>query len=106
MFSSGSELRVVRRIDDDAAAGEALADVIVGVAFEFERDAVGEKRAEALAGGAGEVEVDGVVGQSGGAVAAGDFAAEHGADGAVHVADGQEISTGARFSMRVAGGVR
>ena len=42
-----------------------------------------------MAGGAGEFEADGIVGQAGGAVAAGDFAAEHGAHGAVHVADGQ-----------------
>ena len=50
--------------DEDAAAGEALADVVVGVALELERHAVGEERAEALAGGAGELEADGVVGQT------------------------------------------
>ena len=60
---------VSRRIDDQPAAGEALADVIVGVAFQLERDALGQKRAEALPGGAGELEVDGVVGQTRRAVA-------------------------------------
>ena len=43
------ERRVARRIDDQLAAGKSLADVIVGVAFEFERDAAREKRPEALA---------------------------------------------------------
>ena len=78
-----------RRIDDDAAAGEAFADVVVGLAFERERDALGEKRAEALSGRAGELNADRVVGQSGGAVAARDLAAQHGADGAMHVANRQ-----------------
>ena len=80
---------MLRRIDDDASAGESFADVVVGVAFEFERDAFGEERSEALSGRAGELEANGVVGQSGGAVAAGDLAAEHRADRAVDVADGQ-----------------
>ena len=75
MFSSGRKVELRGGIDDDAAAGEAFADVIVGVAFEFERDALGEEGAEALSGGAGELEADGVVGQTGGAVAARDFAA-------------------------------
>ena len=35
MFSSGRKVEVARRIDDDAAAGEALADVVVGVAFQL-----------------------------------------------------------------------
>ncbi len=96
----GHEGGAARRVDDDAAAGEAFADVIVGIAFEFEGDAVGEEGAEALAGGAGELEVDGVVGQAGRAVAAGDFAAEHGADGAVHVADRQlDFDRGSGWSM-------
>ena len=41
-----------RRTDDDAAARQALADIVVGLAFELERDAVREPGAEALAGGA------------------------------------------------------
>ena len=78
-----------RRIDDQPAAGESLAHVVVGVAFEFERDALGQKCAEALPGRAGELEADRVVGQAGRAVAPRDLAAEHRAHGAMHVADRQ-----------------
>ena len=38
--------------------------------------------------------MDGAVGQAGRAVAARDFAAEHGADGAMHVADGEAAGDG------------
>jgi hypothetical protein len=34
MFSSGTNVAFGRGIDDDLAAGKALADVVVGVAFE------------------------------------------------------------------------
>ena len=68
---------------DDASARQALADIVVGIAFELEGHAVREP-AEALAGGAGE-HVDGVVGQPFVAVALGDLAREHGAGGAVDV---------------------
>ena len=60
----GHKARFGGRIDDDAAAGKALADVIVRVADEFQRDAAGQERAEALAGRAGELEVDRAVGQA------------------------------------------
>ena len=76
-----------RRVDDEPAAAEALADVVVGVAFELQRDALGEEGAEALAGRAGELEVDRVVGQQVDAVPLGDLVAEDGADGAVGVDD-------------------
>ena len=46
-----------------------------------------QEGAEALAGGAGELDVDRVVGQALMAVALGDVARQHGADGAVDVAD-------------------
>ncbi len=49
---------IARRIDDDLAAGQALAHVIVGVAFQFQRDARRQKRSEALPGRAGEAEVN------------------------------------------------
>ena len=62
MFSSGDERRASRGgYDDDAAAREALAEVVVGVALELERDAAREERAEALAGRAGELDADRVV---------------------------------------------
>ena len=41
---------VGRRAHDDAAAALALADVVLGLADELERDAVGEERTEALPG--------------------------------------------------------
>ena len=87
MDSSGHDAGVGRRPDHDAAARETLADIVVAFAFELEGDALGEERAEALAGGALEADVDGVVGQAGVAVALGDLAREHGAGGAVDVAD-------------------
>ena len=40
------------RLDHDAPAGKALADVVVAFAFELEGHALGEEGAEALAGGA------------------------------------------------------
>ena len=84
----GDELpRLARRIDDDAPAREALADVVVGLAFELERHALGEPGAEALPGRALEPHVDGVVGQPGMAVAPGDLARQHGAGGAVGALD-------------------
>ena len=81
------EAGVGGRAHDDAAAREALADIVVGVAFELEGHAVREPGAEALPGGAGELHVDGAVGQPLVAVALGDLAREHGAGGAVGVAD-------------------
>ena len=64
MFCSGTKLDAARGIDDDAAAGETLADVVVGVAFEGQRQALRDEGAEALAGRALEGEADGVVGQA------------------------------------------
>ena len=78
-----------RRTHDDASAREALADIVVGVALELERDAAGEERAEALAGGAFELRHDGIVRQAVMAVTLGDLAGEHGAGGAVGVGDRQ-----------------
>src|SRR5690606_3716215 len=85
----GGEAGAVGGADGDAAAGQALADVVVGVADEAQGDAAGQERAEGLSGRAGEGDVDGVVGQARGAVALGDLVAEHCADGAVDVADRQ-----------------
>jgi len=70
----GHEGGVLRRIDDNFAAGEALAHVVVGVAFEFERDTSGEEGPETLAGRTGELALDRIVRQAGGAVLAGDLA--------------------------------
>ena len=46
----GGNVLAARRVDDQAASRQALADVVVGVAFQFQRDAAGQKRAEALTG--------------------------------------------------------
>ena len=43
---------LLRRPDHEAAAGKPLADVVVGIAVEFEGDAAGKEGAEALPGGA------------------------------------------------------
>ena len=75
-----------RRPHDDAAARQALADIVVALALEFEGDAAREPGAEALPGGAGQLDVDGVVRQAGMAVALGDLARQHRAGGAVGVA--------------------
>ena len=79
---SRHDTAVGRRPDHDAAAGEALTDIVVGVALELEGDAAGEPGAEALARGAGEPQMDGAVGESSMAVALGHFARQHAADGA------------------------
>src|SRR5215469_1155831 len=83
------EARGLGRVGDDAPAGEALAEVVVGVAFELQRNARGNERAEALPGRAGELVVNGTIWQSSRPVTARDFAAQHGADSAMHVADGE-----------------
>src|SRR6185295_10089725 len=42
---------LARRIDDDAPAREALADIVIGLAFELEGDAAHEPGAKTLPGG-------------------------------------------------------
>ncbi len=75
------------RIDDDAAARQALADVVVGRSLQLEADAAREECAEALAGGALERDMDRVLGQARMPVAPRDDAGQHRADRAVRVAD-------------------
>src|SRR5208337_4883505 len=76
-----------RRVDDNAPARHALADIVVGVALEFERHAPGEERAEALAGGALQLDMDRLVAEPRMTVALGDLARQHGAGRAIAVAD-------------------
>ena len=78
-----------RRIHDQVAAGEPLADVVVAVALELERDAAGEKRAEALAGRARELDVDRVRRQAALAPFLDEFVAQGRAHRAVGVHDRQ-----------------
>ena len=76
-------------IEDDPAAAQALAQVIIGVAFQLERHAARHECPEALPGAASEFDVDGVVGQAFRAPFAGQLTAGDGADDAVDVANGQ-----------------
>ena len=78
-----------RRGDDQLAAGESLADVVVGVAPDAERDAPGQEGPEALAGAAGELEVDRVLAEPVLAVLPRDEVAEQGADRPVPIGDRQ-----------------
>ena len=70
------------------AAGKALADIVIGIAHQFERNPMGEESAEALPGGAVEADMNGVFRQTRMAVTPRDFARQHGAHRAMHVADG------------------
>src|SRR4028118_972367 len=54
----GGEGGPARRADDDPPAGQALADVVVGVAEQPHGDPAGHEGAEGLAGRPGEGEVD------------------------------------------------
>src|SRR5207249_9715344 len=83
------EGRVARRVDDDAPAREALAEVVVGVARELDGDAGGEPGAEALARGARELDADRLRRQPLGAVAAGDLRRQYRAGRPVAVRDRQ-----------------
>src|SRR5262249_46364185 len=79
--------RIGRGPYHDPAAGKPFAEIVVGVALKFERHAAGEKGAEALTGGADKARRDRVRRQAFVSVAFGDFAGEHGADGAIGILD-------------------
>ena len=85
----GQEGGGLGRVGDDPPAGKALAQVIVGVAVELERDAGGRKAPKLWPAEPRKWKWIVSSGRPGGAVAAGDFAAEDRADGAVDVADGE-----------------
>src|SRR5262249_17795478 len=59
----GDERALLRREDDERAAREPLAPVVIGVALEREADAARDESAQALPGGAGEVNLDRIVGK-------------------------------------------
>ena len=79
--------RIVGRPDHQASTRQALADVVVGVAVDAQRDALGHERAEAVAGRTVERDVDGAVRKPLSAIDLGHLVAEHGADRAVDVGD-------------------
>src|SRR5271166_1809507 len=72
---------------DHPPAGQTLADIVVGVAIEFEGDAARQERAETPPGGAAEADPDRVLRQPGMAIAPRDFARKHRADGSMDVPD-------------------
>ena len=68
-------------------ARQPLADIVIAVAGQLQRHAAGQEGAEAAAGRAGEANGDGVVRQPGMAVFLRNLPGQHGADGAIEVAD-------------------
>ena len=71
------------RINNQSGAAEALAEVVVGVAFQFQRHAVGIERAKTLSGRTFKFQPDGVFRQAFRAVTLSDFIRQHSADGPV-----------------------
>ena len=75
------------RVDHQAAAGQALADVVVAFAFQFQGDPVRDPGAEALSGNTVEFDVNGVFRESFQPVAFGNTSGKHGADSTIAVHD-------------------
>ena len=100
----GREDRLDLGPHDEAPAGQALAEVVVGVAVEAHGHAARHEGPEALPGRAGEGQRDGVVGQPGRPEAPADLRAQQGPDGAVDVGDGQGHRDGRAIRQR--GGTR
>ena len=78
---------LLRRVDDDASARQALADIVVGLALELEGHALGEEGAEALARRALELDVDRLVAQAGMPVSRRDDARQHRSGRTIRIAD-------------------
>src|SRR5699024_7545595 len=72
----GDPAGVPRRVHHDPATGQTLAEVVVGVADQPERQATRDEGAEALSPGSVEGQLDGVVGQPMSGGAAGDLVAQ------------------------------
>jgi hypothetical protein len=83
----GLRRRLGIRIDDDPAARQALADIIVGCSLQLEADAAREECAEALTGDAIECDMYRVLGQSCVPVAPRDDAGQHRTHRAMRIAD-------------------
>ena len=90
-------------VDDQPATGQPLADVIVAVAFEFERDSLRQKRSETLSGRAVQLDVDGVVGERGFAPGLDHLVAENRSHRAVGIDDGQIQAHAPAVANRVLG---
>src|SRR5208282_6602070 len=85
----GSEFRPSRRVHNQSSAGQSLAYVIVGLAFERKSHSFGQERSQALPRRPVEVNPDRIVRQARGSVAAGNRSAQHGSYGAVNIAHWQ-----------------
>ena len=70
----GLEADLLMRADDELGSREALADIVVGLTGQFQRDALRTPCAEALPGNAGQLHHDGVFRQARMAVTLGNFA--------------------------------
>src|SRR5690606_31841331 len=81
------ERAAFRRTDHQLAAGHALADVVVGIAFDVHVQAAGIEHTEALAGGADKTHLDRRLFHAEVAVTAGDFTGQPRAERAVAVGD-------------------
>ena len=83
--------RIARRAlglaDHDAAARQPFADIVVGVAHQFDRHAARQEGAETLSGGAGKLHRNGVVGEPDVSGPPGNLAGEHRPHGPVDVGD-------------------
>src|ERR1022692_2007646 len=82
----GSKGGTLGWIHDDAAAGKALTHIVVGLAFESDRDSVGQKCSQTLSGRAVQVDSECLVWKSVRAVAACHLSTQHGSDRAMNVA--------------------
>ena len=78
---------MARLLHNHAATRQALADIVVGIASEFERDAMREEGTKALPGNAGEGDLNGVFGQACMTIFLGHLTRKHRADGAVEALD-------------------
>src|ERR1700693_841200 len=76
-----------RGINDDAASGQPLADIVVGVPFKFDCHSVRQPRAQTLTGRAGYTNVNGVVPQTAGPPILRDAVAQHRTEGAIDILD-------------------
>src|SRR6266550_1084520 len=84
-----SECGVAGRVDNDLAARQAFAEVVVCVALEFQRYSTRHKRAETLPGRSIERELNRIGGQTLRTVAPRHRTTKHCADSTIDVADGQ-----------------
>src|SRR3990167_3991623 len=94
------EGRLLGRVDDNFAAGKALAHVVIRVAFQGEAYSARQERAEALAGRSREHEPDRILRQAFGAVLSGQVATQDSSHRPIHIADRHLDDDGLRLPQR------